>query len=184
MSTASISTILILAPGCLLQPGSDAQHGGGRVSLGEMLCSRPVLSLLCPLCKELKESATELLFGGHETTASAATSLIAFLGLHHDVLQKVRKELQVKVCVFPRDISQEGAVGRYPQERCRRWGSLSGHLLLVCYRKTPLAERWLLCSARRPGHLLHKSHGSIFLSRGCCAVPTKRSSWTWRSWSS
>ncbi|XP_019473217.1 cytochrome P450 26A1 isoform X3 [Meleagris gallopavo] len=46
--------------------------------------------------QELKESATELLFGGHETTASAATSLIAFLGLHHDVLQKVRKELQVK----------------------------------------------------------------------------------------
>ncbi|KFW88358.1 Cytochrome P450 26A1, partial [Phalacrocorax carbo] len=50
----------------------------------------------CPLHKELKESATELLFGGHETTASAATSLIAFLGLHHDVLQKVRKELQGK----------------------------------------------------------------------------------------
>ncbi|XP_009998419.1 PREDICTED: cytochrome P450 26A1 [Chaetura pelagica] len=46
--------------------------------------------------QELKESATELLFGGHETTASAATSLVAFLGLHHDVLQKVRKELQVK----------------------------------------------------------------------------------------
>ncbi|XP_064319892.1 cytochrome P450 26A1 isoform X2 [Phalacrocorax carbo] len=46
--------------------------------------------------QELKESATELLFGGHETTASAATSLIAFLGLHHDVLQKVRKELQGK----------------------------------------------------------------------------------------
>uniref|UniRef100_A0A8C3R5T9 Cytochrome P450 26A1 n=1 Tax=Cyanoderma ruficeps TaxID=181631 RepID=A0A8C3R5T9_9PASS len=46
--------------------------------------------------QELKESATELLFGGHETTASAATSLIAFLGLHHEVLQKVRKELQVK----------------------------------------------------------------------------------------
>ncbi|XP_019357660.1 PREDICTED: cytochrome P450 26A1 [Gavialis gangeticus] len=44
--------------------------------------------------QELKESATELLFGGHETTASAATSLITFLGLHPEVLQKVRKELQ------------------------------------------------------------------------------------------
>ncbi|XP_029465763.1 cytochrome P450 26A1 isoform X2 [Rhinatrema bivittatum] len=46
--------------------------------------------------QELKESATELLFGGHETTASAATSLITFLGLHYDVLQKVRKELKAK----------------------------------------------------------------------------------------
>ncbi|XP_020638554.3 cytochrome P450 26A1 [Pogona vitticeps] len=46
--------------------------------------------------QELKESATELLFGGHETTASAATSLIIFLGLHHEVLQKVRQELQEK----------------------------------------------------------------------------------------
>ncbi|XP_043912621.1 cytochrome P450 26A1 [Protopterus annectens] len=44
--------------------------------------------------QELKESATELLFGGHETTASAATSLVTYLGLHQDVLQKVRKELQ------------------------------------------------------------------------------------------
>ncbi|XP_067156168.1 cytochrome P450 26A1 isoform X3 [Apteryx mantelli] len=52
--------------------------------------------------QELKESATELLFGGHETTASAATSLIAFLGLHHDVLQKVRKELQVKGYQIPK----------------------------------------------------------------------------------
>nr|XP_033799479.1 cytochrome P450 26A1 isoform X2 [Geotrypetes seraphini] len=43
--------------------------------------------------QEIKESATELLFGGHETTASAATSLITFLGLHYEVLQKVRKEL-------------------------------------------------------------------------------------------
>ncbi|XP_062987679.1 cytochrome P450 26A1 [Elgaria multicarinata webbii] len=46
--------------------------------------------------QELKESATELLFGGHETTASAATSLITFLGLHQEVLQKVRKELKEK----------------------------------------------------------------------------------------
>ncbi|MEE6485675.1 hypothetical protein FKM82_014372 [Ascaphus truei] len=44
----------------------------------------------------LKESATELLFGGHGTTASAATSLITFLGLHNEVLQKVRKELETK----------------------------------------------------------------------------------------
>ncbi|KAM4703453.1 cytochrome P450 26A1 [Rhinophrynus dorsalis] len=44
----------------------------------------------------LKESATELLFGGHGTTASAATSLTTFLGLHKEVLQKVRKELEIK----------------------------------------------------------------------------------------
>ncbi|XP_051837623.1 cytochrome P450 26A1 [Antechinus flavipes] len=46
--------------------------------------------------QELKESSTELLFGGHETTASAATSLITYLGLHHHVLQKVREELKSK----------------------------------------------------------------------------------------
>lgn len=43
--------------------------------------------------QELKESATELLFGGHETTASTATSLVAFLALHPEVVQKVRREL-------------------------------------------------------------------------------------------
>ncbi|KAM4637092.1 cytochrome P450 26A1 [Discoglossus pictus] len=42
----------------------------------------------------MKESATELLFGGHGTTASAGTSLITFLGLHKEVLQKVRDELE------------------------------------------------------------------------------------------
>lgn len=68
---------------------------------GSDIISKTHLVFLCLVCKELKESATELLFGGHETTASAATSLIAFLGLHHDVLQKVRKELQVKVRVSP-----------------------------------------------------------------------------------
>lgn len=95
------------------------------MGLVEILCSRPGLSLFYSLCKELKESATELLFGGHETTASAATSLIAFLGLHHEVLQKVRKELQVKVCVFLSAISQEGAVGgRYLRDRYPRQGSL------------------------------------------------------------
>ncbi|CAI9537506.1 unnamed protein product, partial [Staurois parvus] len=44
----------------------------------------------------LKESATELLFGGHGTTASAATSLITFLALHKEVVQKVRQELESK----------------------------------------------------------------------------------------
>ncbi|KAM9324945.1 cytochrome P450 26A1 [Gastrophryne carolinensis] len=44
----------------------------------------------------LKESATELLFGGHGTTASAATSLITFLGLHKEVVEKVRQELDLK----------------------------------------------------------------------------------------
>ncbi|MBN3290019.1 CP26A protein, partial [Polypterus senegalus] len=47
--------------------------------------------------QELKASATELLFGGHETTASAATSLVMFLGLHPEVVENVRKELYAKV---------------------------------------------------------------------------------------
>ncbi|MGH0130701.1 UNVERIFIED_CONTAM: hypothetical protein FKN15_059198 [Acipenser sinensis] len=46
--------------------------------------------------QELKESATELLFGGHETTASAATSLVMFLGQHQQVVENVRKELHTK----------------------------------------------------------------------------------------
>ncbi|GCB72289.1 hypothetical protein scyTo_0001914 [Scyliorhinus torazame] len=49
--------------------------------------------LFC-VASELKESATELLFGGHDTTASTATSLVTFLALHPEVLQKVRVELQ------------------------------------------------------------------------------------------
>uniref|UniRef100_A0A4W5JF28 Cytochrome P450 26A1 n=1 Tax=Hucho hucho TaxID=62062 RepID=A0A4W5JF28_9TELE len=47
--------------------------------------------------REIKESATELLFGGHETTASTATSLVMFLGLHAHVVRKMRHELQEKV---------------------------------------------------------------------------------------
>ncbi|MBN3323163.1 CP26A protein, partial [Atractosteus spatula] len=46
--------------------------------------------------QEIKESATELLFGGHETTASTATSLVTFLGLHQDVVQRMRQELYAK----------------------------------------------------------------------------------------
>ncbi|XP_062320634.1 cytochrome P450 26A1-like [Osmerus eperlanus] len=46
--------------------------------------------------QEIKESATELLFGGHETTASTATSMVMFLGLHAHVVRKVRQELQEK----------------------------------------------------------------------------------------
>lgn len=45
----------------------------------------------------MKEAATELLFGGHETTASTATSLVMFLGLNTEVVQKVREEVQEKV---------------------------------------------------------------------------------------
>ncbi|KAL7857604.1 hypothetical protein SRHO_G00165030 [Serrasalmus rhombeus] len=44
----------------------------------------------------MKESATELLFGGHETTASTATSLVMFLGLNPEVLQRIRDELKEK----------------------------------------------------------------------------------------
>lgn len=55
--------------------------------------------LLClPLCfQAIKESATELLFGGHETTASTATSLIMFLGLNPEAVARVRQELMNKV---------------------------------------------------------------------------------------
>lgn len=45
----------------------------------------------------MKEAATELLFGGHETTASTATSLVMFLGLNPEVIQRIRDELEEKV---------------------------------------------------------------------------------------
>lgn len=48
----------------------------------------------------IKESATELLFGGHETTASTATSLIMFLGLNPEVVHKLRQELKDKVIII------------------------------------------------------------------------------------
>ncbi|CAK6966757.1 hypothetical protein FSCOSCO3_A024182 [Scomber scombrus] len=44
----------------------------------------------------IKESATELLFGGHETTASTSTSLIMFLGLNPEVVDRLRQELMEK----------------------------------------------------------------------------------------
>lgn len=53
------------------------------------------VSLLRP--QALKESATELLFGGHETTASTATSLIMFLGLNPQAVDRLRQELMDKV---------------------------------------------------------------------------------------
>lgn len=52
---------------------------------------------MCYFSQAIKEAATELLFGGHETTASTATSLVMFLGLNPEVVQKVREELQEKV---------------------------------------------------------------------------------------
>ena len=48
----------------------------------------------------IKESATELLFGGHETTASTATSLVMFLGLNPDAVNSLRLEILEKVCHF------------------------------------------------------------------------------------
>lgn len=45
----------------------------------------------------MKEAATELLFGGHETTASTATSLVMFLGLNQEVILRIREELKEKV---------------------------------------------------------------------------------------
>lgn len=45
----------------------------------------------------LKESATELLFGGHETTASTATSLVMFLGLNPEAVDRLRQELMEEV---------------------------------------------------------------------------------------
>ncbi|KAM9425898.1 cytochrome P450 26A1 [Pholidichthys leucotaenia] len=44
----------------------------------------------------IKQSATELLFGGHETTASTATSLIMFLALNSSTLDRLREELMEK----------------------------------------------------------------------------------------
>lgn len=56
------------------------------------------LILCMHLCLQaIKESATELLFGGHETTASTATSLVMFLGLNPEVVDKMRLELMDKV---------------------------------------------------------------------------------------
>lgn len=49
------------------------------------------------LLQAIKESATELLFGGHETTASTATSLVMFLGLNAEVVDRLRQELLDKV---------------------------------------------------------------------------------------
>lgn len=43
--------------------------------------------------QELKETAVELIFAAHSTTASASTSLILQLLKHPDVVQKARKEL-------------------------------------------------------------------------------------------
>ncbi|XP_023686644.1 cytochrome P450 26A1 [Paramormyrops kingsleyae] len=61
--------------------------------------------------QEIKESATELLFGGHETTASTATSLVMFLGLHPNVAHNVRQELREKgltgICCEERALSIE-----------------------------------------------------------------------------
>ncbi|XP_076005785.1 cytochrome P450 26A1 [Genypterus blacodes] len=44
----------------------------------------------------IKESATELLFGGHETTASSATSLLMLLGLNPEAVGRLRQELMEK----------------------------------------------------------------------------------------
>lgn len=63
-----------------------------------MILVRVLLILCLPLCVQaIKESATELLFGGHETTASTATSLIMFLGLNPEVVDRMRYELIEKV---------------------------------------------------------------------------------------
>uniref|UniRef100_A0AAQ4QMA5 Cytochrome P450 26A1 n=1 Tax=Gasterosteus aculeatus aculeatus TaxID=481459 RepID=A0AAQ4QMA5_GASAC len=48
----------------------------------------------------IKESATELLFGGHETTASTATSLVMFLGLNPEVVDRLRQELMDRYTLF------------------------------------------------------------------------------------
>ncbi|XP_055758581.1 cytochrome P450 26A1-like [Salvelinus fontinalis] len=67
---------------------------------GHLILHTAIYSMYEPLFmyfqQEIKESATELLFGGHETTASTATSLVMFLGLHANVVRKMRHELQEK----------------------------------------------------------------------------------------
>ncbi|XP_078669248.1 cytochrome P450 26B1-like isoform X1 [Branchiostoma floridae x Branchiostoma belcheri] len=44
--------------------------------------------------QEIQDTAVELLFAGHETTSSAATSLIMHLALQPQVVQKVQEELE------------------------------------------------------------------------------------------
>ncbi|XP_076142264.1 cytochrome P450 26C1 [Alosa pseudoharengus] len=46
--------------------------------------------------QELKETAVELIFAAHSTTASASTSLILQLLKHPDVVEKARKELVIE----------------------------------------------------------------------------------------
>ncbi|KAL4640120.1 cytochrome P450 26A1-like [Arapaima gigas] len=76
---------------------------------------KDALQLLIENCKrsqaplntqEIKESATELLFGGHETTASTATSMVMFLSLHPEAVHNIRQELQEK-----------GLLGKCSEER-------------------------------------------------------------------
>lgn len=53
-----------------------------------------------PFCLQaIQESATELLFGGHETTASTATSLIMMLGLNPGAASRLRQELKDQVLI-------------------------------------------------------------------------------------
>jgi len=44
--------------------------------------------------QQLLDTAVELLFAGHETTSSAATSLIMHLALQPQVVQKVQEDLE------------------------------------------------------------------------------------------
>lgn len=63
-----------------------------------MVSFGPKLIVRLHLCLQaIKESATELLFGGHETTASTATSLLMFLGLNPEAVERLRQELMDKV---------------------------------------------------------------------------------------
>ncbi|CAN0009602.1 unnamed protein product [Lampetra fluviatilis] len=59
----------------------------------------------CLSLQDLKESATELLFGGHETTASAATSLVMHLAIHPHVRSRLRSELKQQGFTAERTIS-------------------------------------------------------------------------------
>ncbi|XP_055793697.1 cytochrome P450 26A1-like [Salvelinus fontinalis] len=73
-----------------------------KIDIGKEVKHRDALQQLIDISRNsdepfsmqaIKESATELLFGGHETTASTATSLVMFLGLNPDVVNQLRQEL-------------------------------------------------------------------------------------------
>ncbi|TNM99600.1 cytochrome P450 26C1 isoform X1 [Takifugu rubripes] len=80
--------------------------------------------------QELKETAVELIFAAHSTTASAATSLVLQLLHHPEVVERVRVELEAQklcynslnlpsqACGQKKDQSTNLLRGTFPQSQC------------------------------------------------------------------